>query len=413
VRRLIESIRKTLSDFVEQRDDLVCLLACTDDDAPVLLKILADLEQAADTDIFLLFADDFIQGGPYVSVAVERLAEQHRLASEWAVEKQREPLAAMPPELFDDAQLPTRRLFDAITFAKSLVPQGGGNRLVWVMCPSAGADQPEYFDLLSSLLPRDGPQPWMRGLRLIFRVPPEVESMAPDLVEVPRVRVTPVDLGPEAMENAMQHAAVDEELPEDERMQSVLSLALLDAAHDRSDDAAKKFELLLGYYQRTGNLAMQAFVINAFGDVYYKAEDLDGALHWYECAAAPAAEAGDAVILATVVKNLGDVSYQRGDFQRAEAYYDGLDQLGAHMLQPETKITALEWRGLSQEQQRDYDGAVESWQAAATLSRNIGLPDFLRTNLTHLQRVYEQTSRGGPLAEVNEELRALEMEDSA
>lgn len=411
MRRLLEGVRNGFREFVEQRDDLIALLACNDDDAPVAVKILGDLEQSADTDVFLLFADDFIAASPYVSVVVERLAEQHRLACQWAAEQGRAPLPQMPPDLFDDAQPPAHRLFDAVAFARSLVPERGGHRLVWAMCPSRMADPEAYLDLARTFLPRNGVEPWMRGLRLIFRTGSDVDSTAPDVVQGARVRMLPVDFGPAALQGSLQDEAEDEELPEDERMQSVLSLALLDASHDRTTDAAKKFESLLSYYQRTGNVAMQAFVINAFGDVYRKAGDLEGARDWYECAAVPAADAHDTLILSMVVRNLGDVAYERGKFEEAESYFDGLDQLAAHLLQPEAKVSALEWRGLSQEQQGAYDAAIESWEGAATLSRNIGLPALLRANLQHLQRAFQATSSGGRLAEVNAELRKLPAEE--
>jgi hypothetical protein len=413
VRRLIDGIRRELSAFIEQRDDLLCLLACSDDDAAVVLKILGDLEQAADSDVFLLFTDDFLQASPYVSVAVERLAEQHRTACDWAADNGREPLAPMPPELFDEARPATYRLFDAITFAKSLVPAQGGHRLVWTMSPSAILERDEYLDLVQSLLPQQGPEPWMRGLRLIFRVEPGIDSIAPEIAQCPRVRILPIDLGPEAIHDSLLDEAEDGDLPEEQRMQAMLSLALLDSAHDRTADAARRLEALLSYYQRTENVAMQAFVINAFGDVHRKAEDPATAQHWYECASVPAAQSKDPVILATVVKNLGDVAYERGNFVDAESYYVELDRLAAHLLQPDMKATALEWQGLSQEQQGAVDEAMVSWRAAATVCRATDLTEALRSNLTHLQRAYRQAGMGGPLAEVNAELRALDSEEGA
>ena len=107
-------------------------------------------------------------------------------------------------------------------------------------------------------------------------------------------------------------------------------------------------------------------------------------------------------MLAAVTKNLGELAFEQQRYDEAEEYFDGLDQLAAHMLQPETKAAALEWRGLSLEQLgRDHE-AAEVWESAATLCRNIGMPALLRVNLEHLERVYHRTNRPGALRDVQE-----------
>jgi uncharacterized protein HemY len=129
--------------------------------------------------------------------------------------------------------------------------------------------------------------------------------------------------------------------------------------------------------------------------------------HWYECAVVPATDAKDAVVLAAVTKNLGELAFEQQRYEEAEQYFDGLDQLAAHMLQPETKATALEWRGLSLEQMGRPHEAAEVWESAATLCRNIGMPQLLRINLEHLERIYQRTNRPGYLRDVQEELASL------
>jgi len=277
------------------------------------------------------------------------------------------------------------------------------------MFPQQIDDRTAYLGLVSSLVPWQGIQPWMQGLRLIFR---DETAPAAQLAKAPRVRFSGVNLGPDAMEDSIAEDVEDEALPDEQRMQSLLSLATLDYAHSRTPDALAKYEILLGYYQKTENLMMQAVVINSMGDIYHRMGDLDKAQHWYECAVPPAVEAKQPAVMATVSKNLGDVAYKRQQYPEAEQYYDGLDKLAAHLLDVETKIRALEWRGLSQERQRAYDRAVGSWEAAVVLSRNIGLPSFLRQNLEHLGRIYRQLRMTEKLAAVEAELRSLETEKS-
>jgi tetratricopeptide (TPR) repeat protein len=228
----------------------------------------------------------------------------------------------------------------------------------------------------------------MAGIRLIFRDEVDSEQFDPVLAKAQRVRLLKTDFGPAAMEASLKKEIADESLPDEQRMQSLLSLAVQDYAHNRIEDATARYNVLLGYYQKTNNHTMQAFIINAFGDIFHRSGDLEKARHWYECALLPAVESQSPVLLATVGRNLGDVSFKQERYQNAEQYYDGVEKLAAHMLDPEAKAEALEWRGLSQEKQKAYDRAIESWEAASLLCRNTDLPGFLKKTLEHLKRVY-------------------------
>lgn len=410
MRRLFERLRKDIENFIEQRNDLLMLTPCTADDMPLVLKTLRDIEQATATDVFLLFTDNFVEAGPFVSVAVERLKEEHRIVCEALVEENRDPLPPLPDILFDELRIPADRLREAMCFAHSLVPREGGHRLVWAMFPQEIADWQAYLQLLLSFVPWQGLSPWMRGLRLIFRYETGREHNVPQLAQAPCVRVTPVDLSPAAIAASIEADVDDEELPMEQRMQSLFALACQDYAYNRVEDAITKYEVLLGHYQQTENLTMQALVMNGIGDVLHRNENLNEAQHWYECAVVPAVGTQASVILATITKNLGDVAYKLNQYVEAEQYFDGLDKLAAQMLDPEGKARALEWRGRSQEKQGAYVHALESWEAAALLSRNVGLPSFLKTNLEHLCRVYRQLRLPEKLAAAEAELRQLEQQ---
>jgi tetratricopeptide (TPR) repeat protein len=390
MRKLFEKLHKDIYRFIEQRDDLLMVASCSDNDIGFVLQTLRDIEQASATDIFLLFADDFTQADPFVSVTVERLREQHRIVCEALAEKGKQPLPPFPSNMSDDSKAPALRLREAICFARSLVPREGGHRLAWAMFPQRISDRREYLQLVESFVPSDGVKPWMAGIRLVFRDEPGTAEYSPELASAPRVRMMNLDLGPAALEASTREDAEDKELPEEERMQALLSLAVLDYAHNRTNDAITKYNHLLAYYQRTENQTMQAFIINAFGDIYHRNGDLSQAQHWYECAVPPAATAKDPLILATVARNLGDVSYQLGAYREAEEYYDGVDKLSTVTLDAGSKIRALEWRGLSQEQQGKHDSAIQSWEAAALLSRKMNFPAFLKENLEHLVRGYRR-----------------------
>ena len=411
MRKLFKKLHNDIYRFIEQRDDFLMIASCHDNDTGFVLQTLRDIEQASATDIFLLFSDDFAQAGPFVSVTLERLREQHRMACEALVEKGKPPLPPFPSNISDEAEPPALRLCKMICFARSLVPREGGHRLAWAMFPLRISDRREYLQLVGSFAPADGIKPWMAGIRLIFRDEPGTAEYSPVLAAAARVRVMNLDLGPAALEASTKEDVEDKDLPEEERMQALLSLALLDYGHNRTDDAITKYNHLLAYYQRTENHTMQAFIINAFGDIYHRNGDLSQAQHWYECAVPPAATAKDPLILATVASNLGDVSYKVGAYREAEEYYDGLDKLSTVTLDAGSKIRALEWRGLSQEQQGKHDSAIQSWEAAALLSRKMNFPAFLKENLEHLARAYRRLG-SDKSSSVVAELSRLEQEVS-
>jgi tetratricopeptide (TPR) repeat protein len=376
MRKLFAKLQSDLNQFVEQRDDLLMIASCADNDSGIVLQLLRDIEQSNASDVFVLLSDNFVQANPFVSVAVERLREQHTLACEALAEKGREPLPPLPADLTDESAPPHLRLQKAISFARSLLPPTGGHRLVWAMFPQQIANRGEYLQFVDAFTPREGIQPWMSGVRLLFRDEAGVRGFAPALVRAPRVRVLDVDLGPAAMEASTKEDAEDAELSEPDRMQALLSLALLDYAHSRTEAALTKYNVLLAYYQRIENLLMQAFVMNAFGDLYQRLSDLPLAQRWYECAVEPASKAKDPLMLSTISKNLGDVSYKMGAYGAAEEYFDGVDQVSKVTLDAGSKVRALEWRGLSQEKQGKYESAIASWESAALLSRTMNFPCF-------------------------------------
>jgi tetratricopeptide (TPR) repeat protein len=410
MRRLFEQTRQQLEAFIEQRDDLLLLVGCGPDDAGFVLQALRDAEQANLSDVFLLFSDSFVETKAFVSVAVERLKDEHRTACLALAEQGREPLPPPPARLSDPHRPPDTRLAEAIAYARSLLPAGGGHRLVWGMFPQEVADWPAYLRLVSTLVPWEGMAPWMRGTRLLFRSTPEAERHAPRLLKGPRARTMAVQLGPKEMEQGLHDDVQDANAPLEQRMQALVSLAVMDYGYNRLEDAEAKYHHLLGHYQATKDPLMQGFVLNGLGDVAKRRGDRDKAQEYYECAVVPTVEAKDAIVLSTVVRNLGDLAYERQRFAEAEAHYTQLDRLTSASLDAETKARALEWRGLSQEQQQALDRAEESWRLAAAFCREVGLRAPLRVNLEHLARVSKQQGKKDKLAEVQAELQALPRE---
>lgn len=404
MQRLIEPIQRELQGFVDQRDDALMVISGADADAAIVLQILRALEQASEDDVYVLLGDPFADAAGWVKICVARLQQELAAANKWLEDEEGDqPLPPLPPEVLDEARPAEDRLFSAMTFVRSLVPLDGGRRLVWVMAPYAIEDRAAYLNLLGPFFPTEEVRPWMRqGIRVVVR------DEAGSTLRAPRTRLLPVDLGPEAMERALEEEAMDEAVPIEERMLALMMMAMQDYAHGRKDDALAKNDLLLGHYQGVEDRPMQAMVMNNIGDIHRKEGDLPQAQTWYE-SAVPEATAGDnPVIFHTVVKNLADVVYERGDYPMAEECYTGADQLAGALCDPEAKARALEGQGLSREQQGQLEGAAESWEGAASLCRAMGDMDpLLRPNLEHLARVYGRLDEEKKASAIRHELEAL------
>jgi len=400
MRKLLESTRADLTAFIAQERDLLLLAGCGDDDVPILLGLLREIEQNDDDNLYLLFADPFESLERFVELTVERLRAEHCL-TDAGLEEGDAPLPPIPEELLDDSGPPLERLHGAVAFVRELLCADPG-AVVWVMLPQRIDDQAGYDRLLASFVPRAGRAP-AGGLRLILRggLPAPAH----------RTRRYPVDLGPAALEDSLEQEVEDEALPTEQRMQALLQLALLDSAHQRDQGAVAKYNFLLGHYQDTGDTAMQAFVLNGLGEIYRREGKLEQAEQWFECAVPPAAESGNAIVLRMVVSNLAGVAYAQQRYARAEELYDGVDQLSAQLLDPEGKARALEQRGLSQRGQRAYDRAVESWESAAQLSRAVGMVEPLRANLGHLEQLFGELGQHRRRAAARAELDAMAREE--
>lgn len=255
--------------------------------------------------------------------------------------------------------------------------------------------------MVSTFVPWQGPQEWMKGLRVLFR---DVVSPQHPLLQGPRVRMLKVDMGPAAIQASRERQVEDESLPLEERMQALLNLAILDYAHGRPMEAIAKYKLLLGHYQQSGNTPMQALVMHGIGDVFQRAGAHEQAQHWYECAILPAAQSKAPFVLAIVVRSLGDLAFVRKRYAEAEQYFHQLDRLASSLGDAESKARALEYRGLSQERQGDLIRAIRSWEDAATLCRSIHMPLCLRPCLEHLRRAYQKLNLKDRVKAIESEL---------
>lgn len=399
MRKIFNQLMDTLRDFLKQRDDLLLLVPCEDSDVPLLLKALRDLDRESGSDMFLLFAEDFSDSDAFLDNIAQRLQEEHELTSK-AVGPDVPKLPPLPSEFLDPKGPPSARLEAGMGFAHSLIDPRMGQHFVWGMGPGTIADAKSYLLLLAQLLPRPEIRSWMRGARIVARVPADFQLPASPLK---RVRVRPFTIPPNALEEELVATAVDPKLSIGDRIQAEVQLAYLDYAHSRFAQAIERFLKALAFFQWAEIPVMEGLVIGGLGAIARRQANLQEAQHWYECALVPAAKDGNPVLMSTIVENLASIAFEEKRFADAEERYSELVTLKRAMIDEDGVADALEWQGLSQEGQWAFDRAVECWYESALICKAFEMTDRLPRVLGHLKRGYQELEMRAELEQFDAE----------
>jgi tetratricopeptide (TPR) repeat protein len=389
MRRLFDELTQRLKHFRAQRDNLMLLVACGDSEVAFLLKALRDLDRDSPSDLFLLFGEDFESPDSYMNSLASRLEEEVTLTNE-AAGPNDQNLPPLPVELLERNRPAADRLKAGLTYAHSLVDPSKGQKYIWGMGPMTIADEPSYLELLAQLPPSPQVEPWMRGGRIVARVPADFALENSPLAGAMRVTEMKFVIPPNAQEDELAAMASDPKVSQGDRMQAEVQLAYLDCAHGRFDAARERFRRALAFFQWMKLPELEGLIICGLGDIARRQNDLKQAQHWYECAVVPIAESGSPMLLATVVRNLAAVAYEEQRWADAEQRYSELAEINRSMFDEVSIADALEWQGLSQEKQDALDRAVLSWEEAALICKSFDMHDRLVPLLTHLRRGYLQ-----------------------
>ena len=404
--RLISENREKLEAFVEQRQRMLLVARCRDDDCPILLKLLDELDQASDEDLYFLYAVPFVHPQTFVDQLVEIFEQHHELTSQALVEKEKPALAPVPALLKDPRTPPEERLRALVVFSRSLLPEGA-RRMVFTLAPTQIVNREGYLKLMTAITPQRELEPWMPRVRVVLRDVVERSGVPHPLVALSPARsaVLDVDLSAEAIAQSMKESTEDESLPMEARTHALFSLALVDVAQARSELATERLTYLLSYYQSTKNLVMQGMVLNAMGDMFTRLDDPGRANGWYEAAVVPAAECNNPILLSTLTRNLGNTQFALGKFTEARSYFMELDRVSTHLLDAETKSAALYSQGQCNRRLGKPAEAIQSFEAGAKLCRGTDQDQELRRHLEQLREIYEEQGMSGKALVIEEELR--------
>ncbi|HEY0134390.1 MAG TPA: hypothetical protein VGB85_09930 [Nannocystis sp.] len=370
--QLFHKLRGELGEFLVGQDHGVLLVHAPLDQIPLLYKILAELEQRS-PDVHLLFPHAFTSACAYAELVGECIAASIRevhgpdAALPWPADEVTTPRPTLPPFGPCAAGSPARQIRAALCAARDLLPRRGTPvRLVAGLCPLS-ADAGPYRTLARELLAQEAPvAPWFHGMRVLLYSPPG-EPLLPH----PRrfVRVLHLDASPAALQESLRQEAHDPRQPARRRAQALLQLAALDHGHRRLAEARARYLEVLAHAQDTDDPLLAALAMNGLGDVEAREGRPVEARAWYERALVPAGRTRAAMVLLLVARNLGHLHFEARRLADAEAYFDAVQQLATRTHDSETRLLALEWRGLCQPD-RPADRA-ESFTAAAVLARDL------------------------------------------
>lgn len=405
MRKIFDQLMGTLRGFLKQRDHLLLLVPCEDSEVALLLKALRDLDRESGADVFLLFAEDFQSSDTFVNNTARCLRDEHELTNE-AVGPDVPKLPPLPDAFLDPENSPSVRFEAGLSYAHSLIDPRQGQHFLWGMGPGNISDPKGYLELLAQLPPQPDIRPWMRGARIVARVPADFKIELSPLSAARRVQVSPFTIPPHAQEEEMAAAASDPKTPMGDRMQAEVQLAYLDSAHGRFDKAIERFFKALAFFQWAEIPVMEGLVICGLGDIARRQGNLKEAQHWYACAVVPAAKSENPILMSTIVQHLAAAAFQEKRFADAEQRYSELVTLKRATFDEEGLAEALEWQGNSQESQRAYDRAVVCWEEAALISKSFQLKERLGPLLLKLKRGYQALEMREELEEFDEQWRA-------
>jgi tetratricopeptide (TPR) repeat protein len=409
MRQLLQRIGNELQAFVRQRDDVAMILSSPSADALPILTLVDGVEANSASDMFWTFTDNFTDPAAYVDAVVGGFAAKHQ-GVRLALEKEgMTPWPAIPAFIMSPETSPAGRLRGLAAFSRELLPIPGGGNIVWVLYPLDIADARLYAHLMAQLLRHEFPNPWCHHLRFIIRDDPVTPMLRHAFAGAPRVRWFQPDLGPEAVQRALEEAAEDEALPLDERVTNLMVLAGVDHANHRYPDALAKFELLLGYHAPLGNYVMAAASLNGMGEAYQRMGDLERAADSYQAALVPASQGEQPAIpvLLNIVLNLASVRFSQERWAEAEGYYDLAQQLAIVARNGPARVQALDFRGLCQHRQRKLRDAEQSWYSGSVIAAQLEDVELCRTLVARLQQYYAETGQHELERERREQLAAL------
>jgi len=406
VRKLFDDVKQDIAAFTEQRDDLTLVMRCTTAETPIVLKLIESVEETS-PHTFLDFIVDFIEPSAYVDALVTQVSDQFQQASEARVKEGGAPLPPAPGSLRNHRLPPDERLRELMCYARSAMEDPEAV-LVWIMMPLEVHDPLAYAKLLAATLRHKFPRPWCHHMRVIAR---DVEQRPLELSKdaLQRARFRPVDFGPQAVERSLEETANDDGLPLPERMNALMVLAGIDAAHKRTDDAKEKYSLLAKYHHALGDNTQWSLALLGLGDTAARAGNAKEAKDWYLAALSPATKAKAFPVILNASLSLGNLYFESGLWIDAATWYHVAGQLARALLNADTLLDCFEREGLCYQRAGVHKRAYEAWNTGVELAQALQTRDRQKRLLQRLVDLYTELRMHDERKKAEYDLRAVEL----
>lgn len=404
MQKLIEELKETIHEFIDQADDLFLVLSASDTDMPLVHKIIEGVDQEQPADIVLRFAErSQPTASAYADAVLKNLDAQITEVNIVRTEKQMDPWPALPASCHDSRWPERQRMHLAMKHIRDLFPKDEDHRILWCFLPAPMGDATGYASLVASLLPKSGIEPWMHSQRIIARDDRSLPFLVPYLHQkkIEGTLVYPVDFSTPAVLDSMAKEVQDPNTPEPQRMMTLLQLAATDQSHQRYPEAAKKYAICYDYYQRSKMPVQQAVCLSGAGDCLLAAGKLPEAKERYTqsmALAAPVGVSGLPVVMLVAAKT-GDVCMALNQVSDAEGFFDMASQIAGKFLNLEFKADCMEKVGIAREVAGRYSAAAEVWQNGIGLCRD---GDYFFRMKSIAERLVALRSRRGTPQEVRE-----------
>jgi tetratricopeptide (TPR) repeat protein len=185
-----------------------------------------------------------------------------------------------------------------------------------------------------------------------------------------RIQRVDVDFSPEAIRQALEEEANDEQTPLAERVNHALLLAGIDFGHARYDLAFKQYDVVHRFAATTQNPTLAALALMGMGEVQRAQGASEKAAEFFQAALAPAtlAQSPPIPVLLNLYLNLGELRYEQKRWEEAEVFLQGAGEFAFLMRDPAQRLRSWKLLGDAQYQQAKIPAALKTWSNGAIVA---------------------------------------------
>lgn len=391
MRREFVAVETAMRAFIKQPDYPTLIINAADNDLLFPTKILQNWDREWETHIFLLFAFECATTADYLQKCMELLKAQVDSVNQGRAEAAQDPWPALPLLCSDPRQPPAPRLLAAIEYVRVVLPDR--TPVVWGLMPPAIGDADGYKAMINPLLARDGFEDWMDDHRFFIRDDSNEPFLLPELErdKVDSVIALDIDFSPARVADGLVQSVNDKSLPTPERMQALMQLAAFDLAHQRYEQALEKYDILHAYGLQEGDPVGQAMALGGAADVALRAGNNDVARKRYQQALAVAVPEKNLALMFNLLMGAGEACLRLKGYEEAEGYFDFADKVAGKLLNPPSKIDAMEKLGVAKLAGGKATEAANLWAAAKSLSLEFNDQEHARSLLDRLIALYSRS----------------------